>query len=216
MYIPIPGIDKDGNYTFIRTQLPVADLIDFTNDPLSALVNKSNPFVKGLYETVSNKNTFTGADIESFPGEKASDLTLLKDIGNKLGIGDLLLPTKKQEQLFGNLTGLNVLTRQIERAYSGFKDGDPLSAVTNQVLQRRNVSTDRLNKSYEDIQNLQDLMKQYKQKGYQFSTIAELKKANKNKTIANIDAIFAKYGVGDTKTYNTGNKYYDYYMNNLR
>ena len=216
MYIPIPGIDKDGNYTFIRTQLPVADLIDFTNDPLSALVNKSNPFVKGLYETVSNKNTFTGADIESFPGEKASDLTLLKDIGNKLGIGDLLLPTKKQEQLFGNLTGLNALTRQIERAYSGFKDGEPLSAVTNQVLQRRNVSTDRLNKSYEDIQNLQDLMKQYKQKGYQFSTIAELKKANKNKTIANIDAIFAKYGVGDTKTYNTGNKYYDYYMNNLR
>ena len=216
MYIPIPGIDKDGNYTFIRTQLPVADLIDFTNDPLSALVNKSNPFVKGLYETVSNKNTFTGADIESFPGEKASDLTLLKDIGNKLGIGDVLLPTKKQEQLFGNLTGLNVLTRQIERAYSGFKDGDPLSAVTNQVLQRKNVSTDRLNKSYEDIQNLQDLMKQYKQKGYQFSTIAELKKANKNKTIANIDAIFAKYGVGDNKTYNTGNKYYDYYMNNLR
>ena len=216
MYIPIPGIDKDGNYTFIRTQLPVADLIDFTNDPLSALVNKSNPFIKGLYETVSNKNTFTGADIESFPGEKASDLTLLKDIGNKLGIGDLLLPTKKQEQLFGNLTGLNVLTRQIERAYSGFKDGDPLSAVTNQVLQKRNVSTDRLNKSYEDIQNLQDLMKQYKQKGYQFSTISELKKANKNKTIANIDAIFAKYGVGDNKTYNTGNKYYDYYMNNLR
>ena len=216
MYIPIPGIDKDGNYTFIRTQLPVADLIDFTNDPLSALVNKSNPFVKGLYETVSNKNTFTGADIESFPGEKASDLTLLKDIGNKLGIGDVLLPTKKQEQLFGNLTGLNVLTRQIERAYSGFKDGDPLSAVTNQVLQRKNVSTDRLNKSYEDIQNLQDLMKQYKQKGYQFSTISELKKANKNKTIANIDAIFAKYGVGDNKTYNTGNKYYDYYMNNLR
>lgn len=216
MYIPIPGIDKDGNYTFIRTQLPVADLIDFTNDPLSALVNKSNPFVKGLYETVSNKNTFTGADIESFPGEKASDLTLLEDIGNKLGIGDVLLPTKKQEQLFGNLTGLNVLTRQIERAYSGFKDGEPLSAVTNQVLQRKNVSTDRLNKSYEDIQNLQDLMKQYKQKGYQFSTIAELKKANKNKTIANIDAIFAKYGVGDNKTYNTGNKYYDYYMNNLR
>lgn len=216
MYIPVPGIDKDGNYTFIRTQLPIADVIDFTNDPLDALVNKSNPFVKGLYETVSNRNTFTGADIESFPGEKASDLTLLEDIGNKLGIGDVLLPTKKQEQLFGNLTGLNAFTRQIERAYSGFKDDDPLSAVTNQVLQRKNVNTDRLNKSYEDLEALQNMMKQYKQKGYQFSTISELKKANKNKTIADIDVLFAKYGVGDTKTYNTGNKYYDYYMNNLR
>ena len=35
-------------------------------------------------------------------------------------------------------------------------------------------------------------------------------------SIENIDAILAKYGVGEKTIYNTGNKYYDYYMNNLK
>lgn len=216
MYIPIPGVDKDGNYQFIRAQLPISDLIDFTNDPLSTLVNKSNPFAKAIYENVANKNTFTGRDIESFPGQKASDLTLLGDIGNKLGID--LLPTKKQEQLLGNTTGINTLLRQIERGYQGYKNNGITGILGNNITQTGNVDTDKLNRTYDEIQSLQDLMKQYEQKGYEFSTISELRKANKNHTISNIDAIFAKYGVSPNtrKTYNTGNKYYDYYMNNQK
>lgn len=216
MYIPVPGIDKDGNYTFIRTQLPIADLIDFTNDPINSLVSKGNPFIKTLYENATNTNTFTGKDIESFPGEKSKDLGLLEELGNLVGIGNSLVPTKKQEQLIGNLTGLNAFTRQVDRAYKGYKDDGILGSISNQFVQRKNVNTDRLNRSYDEIQSLKDLMKQYEQKGYQFSTISELKKANKNKTIANIDAILAKYGVGEKIIYNTGNKYYDYYMNNLK
>lgn len=214
MYIPVPGIDKNGNYTFIRTQLPVADLIDFTNDPLNNLVNKSNPLIKSIYENVSNVNTLTGADIEDFPGQKTSDLKLLEHMEDKLGLGNALLPTKKQQQLLGNLTGLNAQARQWDRLYEGMKDDGVLGGITRQFIEEKSVDTDRLNKSYEEIEDLQNLMKQYKQKGYQFSTISELKKANKNKTIAGIDAILAKYGVGEKTTYNTGNKYYDYYMNN--
>lgn len=216
MYIPIPSVDKDGNYTFIRTQLPIADLIDFTDNPLGNLVNKSNPFIKALYENTSNTNTFTGADIESFPGEKSKNFSILEDLGNKLGVSKSLIPTKKQEQLLGNLTGLNAFTRQVDRAYKGYKDDGILGSISNQFVQRKNVNTDRLNRSYDEIQSLKDLMKQYEQKGYQFSTISELKKANKNKTISNIDAIFAKYGIGEKTISNTGNKYYDYYMNNLK
>lgn len=216
MYIPIPGIDKDGNYQFIRAQLPMNDLIDFTNDPLSALVNKSNPLTKAIYENVANKNTFTGRDIESFPGQKAGDLTLLGDIGDKLGID--LLPTRKQEQLLGNTTGINTLLRQIERGYQGYKDNGISGILGNNIVQTGNVDADKLSRTYDEIQSLQDLMKQYEQKGYEFSTISELRKANKNNTISNIDAIFAKYGISSNnrKTYNTGNKYYDYYMNSQK
>lgn len=216
MYIPVPGIDKNGNYTFIRTQLPVADLIDFTNDPLNNIVNKSNPLIKSIYENVSNTNTLTGADIEDFPGQKTSDLKLLEHMEDKLGLGNALLPTKKQQQLLGNLTGLNAQARQWDRLYEGMKDDGVLGGITRQFIEEKSVNTDRLNKSYEDIEDLKNLMKQYEQKGYQFSTISELKKANKNNTIAGIDAILAKYGVGEKTTYNTGNKYYDYYMNNYR
>ena len=114
--------------------------------------------------------------------------------------------TKKQEKLLGDLTGLDVPIKTGTRLFSS----DPL----NSIIMTNNVNTDKLNKSYEEIEDLQNLMKQYEQKGYQFSTISELKKANKNKTIANIDAILAKYGVGEKIIYDTGNKYYDYYMNN--
>ena len=214
MYIPVPGIDKNGNYTFIRTQLPVADLIDFTNDPLNNLVNKSNPLIKSIYENVSNVNTLTGADIEKFPGQKTSDLKLLEHIEDKLGLGNDLLPTKKQQQLLGNLTGLNAQARQWDRLYEGMKDDGVLGGITRQFIEEKSVDTDKLNRSYDQITELKNLMKQYEQKGYQFSTISELKKANKNHTIANIDAILAKYGVGEKIIYDTGNKYYDYYMNN--
>lgn len=214
MYIPIPGIDKDGNYQFVRAQLTVNDLVDFTSDPLSALVNRSNPLFKGIYENVANKNTYTDADIESFPGQKAKDLPILEDISESIGID--LLPTRKQEQLFNNMTGLNALLRQIDRGYSGYEDNGPLGILSNNIFQTGNVDTDKLNKSYDDLESLQNLMKQYEQKGYEFSTISELRKANKNNTIAGIDAILAKYGVGEKTTYNTGNKYYDYYMNNYR
>ena len=158
MYIPIPSIDKDGNYTFIKAQLPMADLIDFTNDPLSALINKSNPFAKGLFEAATNVDTFTGADIESKEGEKADDLSILEKISNDLGLGDKLLPTKKQQKLIENLTGLGTQTRQLEKAFSAFDTGNPLDALTNQVTVTGNVDKDKLDRTYDEVQRLKDLM----------------------------------------------------------
>lgn len=213
MYIPLPTIDENGNYKFIRAQLPFGDLTDLVSDPLESLVNRSNPFIKTPYELVSNRNLLTGNDIESFPGQNASGLNILGDISNKLGLGDSLLPTRKQEQLLGTL-GLGTQTRMLDRAYQGYRDNGILGALGNEVTMPGNVDTDKLSRSYEQIEDLQNLMKQYQQKGYQFSTMSELKKANKNNTIAGLDALFAKYGVGENITSNTGNKYYDAYMNN--
>lgn len=58
-----------------------------------------------------------------------------------------------------------------------------------------NVDKDKINRSYEEINELNEIMKQYEQKGYEFSTINELKKANKNNTISGIQTIFDKYGI---------------------
>lgn len=172
LYIPIPVLDKDGNYSLLKTQLPFSDLIELTDDPLSYLVNKSGPLIKSPIELALNKNTFNGLDIEKFPGEKSNDLPFL---------------TKKQEKIIGDLTGLDVPAKTISKLVSG----DPLSTV----LMRGNVDKDKINRSYEEIDELNEIMKQYKQKGYEFSTINELKKANKNNTISGIQTIFDKYGI---------------------
>lgn len=208
MYIPLPGVDENGNYKFLRAQLPFGDLVDLTSNPLESIVNRSNPFIKTPYEIVGNKNLLTGQDIESFPGQK----------GNISILGDIpVLNRAKNQQLISNLTGLGTQFRMLDRSVQGYQNNGIPGIFTNNLTMTNNIDTDKLSRSYEQIENLQNLMKQYEQKGYQFSTMSELKKANKNNTVAGLDTLFAKYGI-ETHTggYNTGNKYYDYFMNNRK
>lgn len=191
MYIPLPTIDENGNYKFIRAQLPFGDLTDLASDPLESLVNRSNPFAKGLYEQVSNKNLLTGREISSFPGQKGN-IGILEDIP--------ILNNAKVQQFLNNTTGLGTQLRMIDRGVQGYQDSGLPGILTNNLTMSGNVDTDKLSRSYEQIEDLQNLMKQYEQKGYPFSTMSELKKANKNGTIAGLDALFAKYGI------DTGNK----------
>jgi hypothetical protein len=186
MYIPIPTIDEKGNYKFIRAQLPFGDLIDFASNPIEGIANKTSPLLKLPIELSTNKNTFTGRDIEKFPGQYGS-IEMFRKIP--------FLGTAKGEQVLNDLTGLDMPFKQIDRVISAFKNDRPQDAFINNVTISGNVDTDKLNKSYDDIDELKNLMKQYEQQGYHFSTIQELKKANKNGTVANLNAIFAKYGI---------------------
>ena len=52
-----------------------------------------------------------------------------------------------------------------------------------------NIDTDRINRLYDQLESLENMMKQYEQQGYQFSTMTELKQANKN---ASVEGIMAK------------------------
>ena len=57
----------------------------------------------------------------------------------------------------------------------------------------RDIEVDKLNEMYEELSELENMMSQYKQMGYEFSTINELKKANVNTTINNITARLDKF-----------------------
>ena len=109
--------------------------------------------------------------------------------------------TKKTENLLGDLTGLDV---PIKTGYNllkglGNEETGLLENLGQNLLNTTtisgNVDTDRINKMYNEIDELRNMMKQYEQEGYEFSTMTELKKANKNHTVAGINAIFAKYDI---------------------
>ena len=183
MYIPIPSLDKDGNYKVMRATLPFGNLIDTMNDPLSTLVSISNPLMKMPFELSTNTNAFTGADLEKFPGQMSSNIPGL---------------TKKQEYLLSNFTGLDVPAKNFSRAYQGIADTmnsggnifeGLLKGGENMVTMDNNIEQDKLNKMYDQLERLENTMKQYEQKGYKFSTMNELKAANKNTTV---DSIMAK------------------------
>ncbi len=178
MYIPIPKIDKDGNYKFVKATIPFGDVNDILSNPLNAVFSKATPVLRTPYELMTGKNTFTGRDIESFPGQK-NNIDLVKDIP--------FLNTKKGELVLSNLTGLDTPLKQIDKITKGDFSG--------LVSLEGNVDTDKLYKSYDDIDRLKNLMKKYEQEGYEFSTINELKEANKNSKTKEIQAIFNKYGI---------------------
>lgn len=191
LYIPIPSLDENGNYTILRTSLPFGQLIETVDDPIKQFANMTGPLGKGAYEYSTGIDSFTGREIERFPGEKSTQLPFM---------------TKKTQKLLGDLTGLDVPLKNAYKLYEGVTSPEygPLEGLgrgaLNTVTMQGNIDTDRIHKQYEELDELQNLMKQYEQQGYEFSTMTELKKANKNNTVAGIDAIFAKYGI-DEKTY---------------
>lgn len=178
LYIPIPGIGKDGSYTVLRGTMPFGNLIDTIEHPLSNTVNLVSPLAKMPFELVTNRNSFTGNDIEKFPGQMSTNIPGL---------------TKMQEYLLGGTTGLDVPLKTANRAYQGIQqtmsgEGNPLSALGNAFTMEGNVDTDRINRMYDQLDKLETMMKQYEQQGYEFSTMAELKQANKNSSVEGIMA----------------------------
>lgn len=183
MYIPIPVLGKDGSYKVIRTTLPFGNLIDTASDPLGTLTSTMTPLARMPIELKGNVNSFTGADIEKFPGQMSTNIPGM---------------TKKQEYLLGNLTGLDVPFKNFSRAYQGVADTmnnggnifeGLLKGGENMVTMDGNIEQDKLNKMYDQLERLENTMKQYEQKGYKFSTMNELKAANKNATV---DSIMSK------------------------
>lgn len=178
LYIPIPGIGKDGSYTVLRGTMPFGNLIDTIEHPVSNTVNLVSPLAKMPFELVTNRNSFTGMDIEKFPGQMSTNIPGL---------------TKMQEYLLGGTTGLDVPIKTGVRAYQGIQqtmsgEGNPLSALGNAFTMEGNIDTDRINRMYDQLDRLETMMKQYEQQGYEFSTMAELKQANKNSSVEGIMA----------------------------
>lgn len=191
LYIPIPGVAEDGSYTVIRTQLPFGNIIDLAEDPVSGLVNMVGP-AKGLFEMATNKNAFTGADIEKYPGERSKNIPFL---------------TKKAEHALGAFTGFDVPLKAGSRVYNGIQDtmnngGTFFEGLGNGALDtvrmEQNINTDELSRMYDELDELEMLMQQYKGMGYEFATINELKKANPNAVTNRINAQLNKYyGITD-------------------
>lgn len=186
LYIPIPGVAKDGSYTVIRTQLPFGNLLDIADNPLSGLTNMVGP-AKGIFEMSSNKNFFTGSDIEKYPGEMSKNIPFL---------------TRKAEHALGTFTGLDVPLKTGSRIYKGLDEtiqngGGLFEGLArgglNTVAMQRNINTDELSKKYDELDKLELLMKQYKDMGYDFATINELKKSNPNTVVNRINAQLSKY-----------------------
>lgn len=180
MYIPIPSLGPNGEYRMIRAQIPFGQLMEIASNPLKSATSMLTPALKAPLEYVGNVNTFNGLPIEKFEGEKSKNIPFL---------------TKKQEFLLSNATGADVPLKQLTRMMEGLNDPgneNIMQGIGNGALNlttmKQSVDKDKLYKMYDDLDELETIMNQYQQKGYQFSTMNELKAANKNKKLDDIMA----------------------------
>lgn len=178
LYVPLPAIGKDGQYTMIRASIPFGQLTDFAANPLQNAVSMLAPGVRAPIEYVGNMQAFNGLPIEKFEGEKSKNIPFM---------------TKKQEYALSQLTGLDVPLKQATRLTQGLMEEGTLldkvgAGIGNMTTTKGDVSTDKLYKMYEELDQLETIMKQFKQQGYEFSTMNELKKANDSKSTDKIMA----------------------------
>lgn len=183
MYIPVPGLGENGVYKILRTSLPFGQLVDLISDPIGAAASTTVPMMGLMTELATNKQAFNRSDIEKFPGEKSKNIPIL---------------TKKQEYLLSQLTGLDVPLKQVSRFAEGFAGGEEskgglMGGLDSVTAMTQNVETDKLFKLKDELDHLNTVMKQYEQKGVEFSTMNELKKANSNLQMNKLMSKLRKY-----------------------
>jgi len=182
-WIPIPFIDKDGQYKAIKSSLPLGDLGEFLDAPLRRILSATSPIVRAPFELATNKQIFSAMPIQEFKGQKGyyipelskkaefglSQLGLDVPISQAFDVGRTLANTAK-----GNITN------PLEFAES---------AVGRTIMSTGSPEKTATRNAYNELDDLQNLMRYYKQEGIEIKTLAELEN---NKKFSSQRAIIEK------------------------
>lgn len=174
-WIPIPFRDKDGKYKAIKSSLPLGDLGEFLDDPLRRILSATSPIIRAPFEMATNKQIFSDMPVEEFKGQKG-----------------FYIPEISRKAEFGlSQLGLDVPAAagfDIGRTVAGIAKGNvknPLEAMESSVgrtlLSTGDPAKTQEREAYNDLDDIQNLMRYYKQEGIEIKTIAELSNSQKFK-----------------------------------
>lgn len=167
-WIPIPYKTEDGKYRAIKASLPLGDLGEFAESPLQRALSSTSPILRAPFEIALNKQMFSGMPIEEFKGQKGF---YIPEMG------------KKAEYALSQ-TGLDVpatLGFDIGRTVANVAKGEiknPLlaaeGALGRSVTSIGDAERTVNRKAYNELDDLQNLMRYYKQEGIDIKTLDEI------------------------------------------
>jgi hypothetical protein len=163
MWIPIPLTLKDGKYLQLRTSFPVSDLSEFISNPATKILSSMSPYIKAPFEYSMNREIYSGLDIERFQGQEGRTFPAL---------------SAKGEYIFSQ-TGLDRPAVAVKNVYELLKKGDVRGSLPT-VMSEGNVETAVRSKAYDDLNQLRDLLKYFKQEKIPILTLAEIENLNKS------------------------------------
>lgn len=150
MYIPLPGMTKDGKYFAIKANLPMADLGETLSNPLKRVASAVTPLIRAPFEIASGSTAFSGRPIENYRGERSTTMPFL---------------TKKQEYMVGQ-TGVDVPMRSatgLGMALGGDVAGG-LGQFTG-MFAKGDATKEALSQKYEQLDLLNANVKSLKTQG---------------------------------------------------
>ena len=169
MWIPMPGLTKGGKYTAIKMNLPIGDLGEFIDTPLRKVVSILGPSVRVPFELATGTQIFTQRPIQDFEGQRGYNFDFL---------------TRRQEYLLAQ-TGLDVPLGGIQGlvkgagALAGMGESDPnLAGAFPSVFSEGDVERARRSEEYDNLNQVRDLYRYYKQELGSVPTIAEIENRN--------------------------------------
>ena len=149
----------------LASQYP--DLSEFISNPATKILSSMAPYIKAPFEYAMNRELYSGLDIERFQGQEGRTFPMMG---------------AKDEYLLSQ-TGLDRPAVAVKNVYELLKNGDVSKSLPT-VMSEGNVETAVRSKAYDDLNQLRDLLKYFKQEEIPILTLAEIE--NLNKPQANI------------------------------
>ena len=167
-WIPIPYVNKNGDYVAFRSSLPLGDFGEFLDKPLLRTVSSTSPVIRAPFELAMNKQVFSGMPIREFKGQKGFQIP---ELGR---YGEYAL----------SQVGIDVPTRYLVadplRAATQAARGeiDPLQAiyqaVSSSITSKGNIQKTQTRQAYEELDEIRKLMKFYKQEGVDIVKLSQI------------------------------------------
>lgn len=178
-WIPIPKLDKNGEYMAIKASLPIGDLGEFLSNPVQRAVSSTAPVVRAPFEMAVNRQAFSGMPISEFKGQKGYQIPeISKELEyalNQVGLdvpvsGAMNLGRSAYNMIIGNEDDIgNAMYEGLGQSF--LSKGSPEKAAERAA--------------YDRLDELQNLMRLYKQQGVDIESLKSINNREKFNSMEN-------------------------------
>jgi hypothetical protein len=185
-WLPVPVLGKNGKYYAVKMNLPLADLGEFTSNPLGRVLSATAPVIRAPFEIATNTQVMTGLPVQDFKGQAGYSIPgMPRNIEYGLGQLGLDVPlgagVRTAQAIGGLATGEMGLTEAAE------------NTILKSIVSPGDVARTQRSRAYDKLNKVRETMKFFKQEGIEIPTIAELENKAKQNMYNRIKGQLAKY-----------------------
>lgn len=171
-WIPIPFMGEDGEYTMLRSTLPMADLglvADPSGAGLSRMTGMSNPLLSAPFELSTNSVSFSGMPIEDFKGQESHRFPEMR------GRTAYIIEQSGLDMPYAITRGAILDARKL-LGYEDEARRGPRDSVLGTVVDNDDVQSVRETKAYQDLEVLRGYLRKRRQQGTPVKNVSEIER----------------------------------------